>query len=89
MARMPVSRLREWRAAMQLDPFPEERLELMIGQLTVFVVNALRKPDAPPFTLEDVVPDYTATPEDRARRKAQRVRQQMKMAKVIQFLRGE
>lgn len=81
LSSMSVRQLAEWKAYNRLDPFGLERFDLHAAMLLATIRNALRGEDDDPVTVEDCMPTFGLTKEQRERREAEkrneRVRRKM------------
>lgn len=87
MGRMSLSDLREWMAFFRLEPPGEQRLELMLAQLTAMTFNRYKKEDAPLKTPQDFLPDYGSTAEERRLRDAEHMKAKMAAVRLQRLVR--
>lgn len=91
--RHSVSQLREWQAALRLDPPVEVRVEIMLARLCVLVANKLRGKDEDPYEMDDFLIEWGRDPEqirrERAEEEALMQKRKMQQAQLMQVLRGE
>lgn len=84
LSRMSSQQLAGWQAYDRLDPFGLERFDLHAAMLLATIRNALRGKDDDPVTVEDCMPMFGLTDEQRDRRERERRAEKLrkKMARL-------